>query len=153
TCTEANAAHLVSQVGLPASQVRLCRHGIDVDRFDAAGSNPRPGRILSIGRLVPKKGFDVLVRACGELRRRGVEFELRVIGGGQLRDELRALAAKEGVGDRVHFLGSRTQAEVIAELAEAELFALSPVVMPNGDRDGIPNVLLEAMAAALPVVA
>jgi glycosyltransferase involved in cell wall biosynthesis len=153
TCTHANRRHLVDEIGLPASKVWLCRHGVDLDRFDDDRSDPQSGRILSIGRLVPKKGFDVLVRACGEMRRRGSDFELRIIGGGPLRDELLALAREEGIADLVHLTGSMSQAEVAGELAAAQVFALSPVVMPNGDRDGIPNVLLEAMAAGVPVVA
>jgi glycosyltransferase involved in cell wall biosynthesis len=153
TCTDANRRHLVEEIGLPPSQVWLCRHGVDPDRFSADRSDPQIGRILSIGRLVPKKGFDVLVRACGEMRRRGSDFELRIIGGGPLRDELLALAQAEGIADLVHLPGSMSQAEVAAELAAAEVFALSPVVMPDGDRDGIPNVVLEAMAAGVPVVA
>jgi glycosyltransferase involved in cell wall biosynthesis len=153
TCTDANRTYLVDEIGLPPSQVRLCRHGVDPDRFSADSSAPRIGRILSIGRLVPKKGFDVLVRACGEMRRRGSDFELRIIGSGPLRDELLALARDEGIADLVDLPGSMSQAEVAAELAAAEVFALSPVVMPDGDRDGIPNVVLEAMAAGVPVVA
>jgi glycosyltransferase involved in cell wall biosynthesis len=153
TCTDANRRHLVEVIGLPASQVWLCRHGVDVDRFNGVRSDPRAGRILSIGRLVPKKGFDVLVRACGEMQRRGTDFELRIIGGGPLRDQLLALARDEGIADLVHLTGSMSQAEVAAELAAAQVFALSPVVMPDGDRDGIPNVVLEAMAAGVPVIA
>jgi glycosyltransferase involved in cell wall biosynthesis len=153
TCTETNRRHLVRTIGLPAAQVRLCRHGVDVERFGAGSSARRTGRIVSVGRLVPKKGFDVLIRACGELRRRGLRFELRIIGGGPLRERLLELAESEGVSDFVQLTGSVSQTEVVEELAAAELFALSPVVMPDGDRDGIPNVLLEAMAAAVPVVA
>lgn len=153
TCTATNRRHLVEEIGLDPSQVWLCRHGVDVERFSASGSIRHSGRIVSVGRLVPKKGFDVLMRACGELQRRGVEFELRIIGGGELRDELVALARKEQITERVHFVGSVSQDEVAAELASAELFALAPVVMANGDRDGVPNVLLEAMAAGVPVVA
>ncbi len=114
---------------------------------------PRSGRIVSVGRLVPKKGFDVLLRACGDLRRRGIPFELVLLGGGDLRDELLALAREQGITDQVRMLGSRPQTDVVEQLAEAEIFALSPVVLPDGDRDGIPNVLLEAMAAGVPVVA
>ncbi len=153
TCTEANRRHLVEEIGLEPSQVSLCRHGVDVERFSADGSPRAAGRIVSVGRLVPKKGFDVLVRACGELQRRGVEFELRIIGSGELRDDLLALAAQEGIAGRVHLAGSMSQDEVAAELAAAEVFALAPVVMPDGDRDGIPNVLMEAMAAGVAVVA
>jgi glycosyltransferase involved in cell wall biosynthesis len=153
TCTEANRRHLVEELGLRASQVRLCRHGVDLDRFSAERRDPQLGRILSIGRLVEKKGFDVLVRGCGELRRRGIDFELRIVGTGPLRDALLALAKEEGIAERVQLPGSMSQAEVAAELAAAEVFALTPMVMPDGDRDGIPNVVLEAMAAGVPVVA
>lgn len=153
TCTAANVAHLREMTGVRPDAVHLCRHGTDVDRFAEAARDPRPGRIVTVGRLVPKKGFDELVRACGLLRRRGVDFELRVIGGGPLRDDLQALAETEGVADRVAFLGARSQQEVIDELAHAELFTLTPFVLADGDRDGIPNVLLEATAVGLPVVA
>jgi glycosyltransferase involved in cell wall biosynthesis len=153
TCTDANHRHLVEEIGLPPSKVWLCRHGVDGKRFSAERSDPQPGRILSIGRLVPKKGFDVLVRACGQMRRRGVDFELRIVGTGPMRDELLALAEHEGIADLVHLPGSMSQAELAVQLAAAEVFALSPMVMPDGDRDGIPNVILEAMASGVPVVA
>jgi glycosyltransferase involved in cell wall biosynthesis len=153
TCTDANRRHLVQEIGLPPSQVRLCRHGVDLDRFSADRRDPQIGRILSIGRLVEKKGFDVLVRACGEMRRGGIDFELRIIGSGPLRDELLALAEAEGIAELVHLTGSLSQAQVAVELAAAEVFALTPMVMPDGDRDGIPNVVLEAMAAGVPVIA
>jgi glycosyltransferase involved in cell wall biosynthesis len=153
TCTAANRDHLVQDVGLEPSVVHLCRHGVDVDRFAAVNRQPRAGAIVSIGRLVPKKGFDVLLRACGILHRHDIQFELRIVGSGDLRDELRRVAFVEGIADQVHFLGARSQDEVIVELTAAEIFALTPVVLPDGDRDGIPNVLLEAMAVGVPVVA
>jgi glycosyltransferase involved in cell wall biosynthesis len=153
TCTEANRAHLVTEVGLAPGQVHVCRHGVDLTKFTIPSRTPRPGRIVSVGRLVPKKGFDILIRACGELRRRGIAFELVLLGGGELNDALLALTHEQGIGDRVRLLGSRPQRDVIEQLAAAEVFALSPVVLPNGDRDGVPNVLLEAMAAGVPAVA
>jgi glycosyltransferase involved in cell wall biosynthesis len=153
TCTDANRMHLVQEIGLLPTHVRLCRHGVDLDRFSAESRHPQGGRILSIGRLVPKKGFDVLIRACGELRRGGINFELRIVGSGPLRDELLALAEDQGIAELVHLTGSLPQAQVAVELAAAEVFALTPMVMPDGDRDGIPNVVLEAMAAGVPVLA
>jgi len=153
TCTEANRTHLIAEVGLAPERVHVCRHGVDLAKFATPVRQPRPGRIVSVGRLVPKKGFDTLIRACGELRLRGVAFELVLLGGGELHDDLLALAREQGIGDRVCFLGSRPQRDVAGRLAEAEVFALSPVVLPDGDRDGIPNVLLEAMAVGVPVVA
>ena len=153
TCTDANRRHLVDELGVRSVPVVLCRHGVELERFSAVRRAPAPGRILTVGRLVAKKGFDVLISACGELARRGVAFELHLVGGGPLRGELEALAASENVGGQVVFRGSMPQVELLGELAEAEVFALSPVVLDNGDRDGIPNVLLEAMAAGVPVVA
>jgi glycosyltransferase involved in cell wall biosynthesis len=153
TCTEANRSHLVKEIGLAPESVHVCRHGVHAERFVTAARAPRPGRILSVGRLVPKKGFDVLVRAVGELNRRGVPVELVVLGGGDLRAELSTLAREEGVADRLRMIGARPQHEVIEQLAAAEVFALAPRVLADGDRDGVPNVVLEAMAAGVSVVA
>src|SRR5260221_2066649 len=151
TCTEANRTHLINEVDLEPGQIHVCRHGVDLAKFTIPARQPRPGRIVSVGRLVPKKGFDILIRACGELRRRGIALELVLLGGGELHDEVFALAHEQGIGDRVWMLGARPQSEVVEQLAEAEIFALSPVVLPDGDRDGVPNVLLEAMAVGVPV--
>ena len=153
TCTEANRAHLVREIGLGPGTVHVCRHGVDPDRFLLPARASQPGRIVSVGRLVPKKGFDVLVRAVGELTRRGVPVELLVLGGGDLREQLNALAREQRVADRVRLIGARPQHQVVEQLAAAELFALAPRVLADGDRDGVPNVLLEAMAAGVPVVA
>lgn len=153
TCTEANREYLLTEVGLAPGLVQVCRHGVDLATFAVPDRKPRAGRIVAVGRLVPKKGFDTLIRACGELGRRGVRFDLVILGGGDLHDELVVLAREVGIGDRVRILGSRPQAEVVEQLAEAEIFALSPRILPDGDRDGVPNVLLEAMAAGVPVVA
>jgi glycosyltransferase involved in cell wall biosynthesis len=153
TCTEANRTYLISEIGLAPDKVYVCRHGVDLAKFTVSARRPRPGRIVSVGRLVPKKGFDILIRACGDLKRRGVPFELVLLGGGALHDELLALAHVQRIDDRISMLGSRPRSDVVDQLAGAEVFALSPVVMPDGDRDGIPNVVLEAMAAGVPVVA
>jgi glycosyltransferase involved in cell wall biosynthesis len=153
TCTEANRSHLVKEIGLAPESVHVCRHGVHAERFLTPARAPRPGRIVSVGRLVPKKGFDVLVRAIGELTRRGVPVELVVLGGGDLREALEALAREQGVAERVRLIGARPQHEVVEQLAAAEVFALAPRVLADGDRDGVPNVVLEAMAAGVPVVA
>lgn len=153
TCTAANLEYLLSVTGLDPSKVHLCHHGVDADIFSETPRRAVPGRILSVGRLVPKKGFDTLLRACAILARQGTVFELRIVGGGPAKQELAALARQEGIAEQVTFVGSCSQHEVARELSEAEIFALAPVVMPDGDRDGIPNVILEAMAAGVPVVA
>jgi len=152
TCTEANRAYLRKLLGPGGDKVIVCRHGVDVERFSAVVRRPVPGRILSIGRLVQKKGFDVLVRALAVLAERGVAFECRVVGDGPLAEELQALARTVGIDRHVAFLGARPQVELLAEYGAAEVFALAPVITSDGDRDGIPNVLAEAMASGLPVV-
>jgi glycosyltransferase involved in cell wall biosynthesis len=152
TCTEANRHYLTELIGDNGPTVTLCRHGVDLERFGTIPREPVPGRILAVGRLIPKKGFDVLLDALGILAHRGLSFECAIVGGGQLRDELRAQATSLGIGRRVRFPGARPQTMLLPEFARAEVFALSPIVTENGDRDGIPNVLREAMASGVPVV-
>jgi glycosyltransferase involved in cell wall biosynthesis len=153
TCTEANRRYLVEVVGADPSKVIVCRHGIDLERFLLIRRVPAEGRILSVGRLVPKKGFDVLVRACAELAQMGARFECVICGDGPLRGELEALVRSLGLSRHVHLTQARPQPDLLREYERAEVFALAPTVMENGDRDGLPNVILEAMAAGVPVVA
>ncbi len=152
TCTEANRRHLIEETGLDPDRVLLCRHGVDLARFANLQRAPVPGRILAIGRLVPKKGFQTLIEACAIVARRGHAFDLRIVGSGELRAALEARSRDLGIEDQVTIAPARPQPELLEEFAAAEAFALAPAVQPNGDRDGVPNVLLEAMAAGLPVV-
>lgn len=143
-----------------ADKVILAPHGVDVERFhprDRSDGVDREGsaglRIVAVGRLVPKKGYPVLLDAVAELARRQVDVECRIVGGGDLRDSLAARVAALGLGDIVTFLGSRTQTGVLDEYREADVFVQASVITDDGDRDGIPNSVLEAMACGLPVVA
>jgi glycosyltransferase involved in cell wall biosynthesis len=126
---------------------------VRLDRFDSAHRSPQPGRILSIGRLVPKKGFPVLIQACAFLRQRGVDFHLDLVGDGLIADDLKELVVECGLTGRVTFHGGRPQPELVPFYEQATVFALAPEVQADGDRDGIPNVILEAMASGTPVVA
>ena len=154
TCTEANGAYLARLMrGEAQSKLHVLPHGVDLRRFGAVERRPKPGRILSIGRMVPKKGFDRLVRALGIVASRGVAFDCRIFGGGPLSDAIQADAVAAGIGHLLHLGGARTQQDLLAEYGQAEVFALSPVVTDDGDRDGVPNVLIEAMACGIPVVA
>lgn len=113
---------------------------------------PAEGRdIVSVGRFVAKKGFDLLIRAFARLDRPGLR--LRIAGDGPESAALRALAVSEGVADRIDFLGSRPHSECLDLIAGGAIFALPCRTSTSGDRDGIPVVLMEAMAAGKPVVA
>ncbi len=112
-----------------------------------------PFRLLAIGRLVEKKGFPVLLEACRHLREEGLDFRLKLAGDGPQRRLLMALAQEYVLGERVHFLGHVPHNTVPGLFEEADLFIMPCVVARGGDRDGLPNVILEAMSFQVPVVA
>jgi glycosyltransferase involved in cell wall biosynthesis len=159
TCCAANVEYLRSV--LPAAdlgRLRLIHHGIDLDRFTPTPTTRRgPLKIVSVGRLVEKKGFPDLLRACHALRHRlpgtPSAFRLRIYGDGPLRAELSALRDRLGLHDAVEFVGERDGPAVLRAYQRADIFALTPCVTTDGDRDGVPNVIVEAMACGLPVVA
>jgi len=152
TCCEANVSFIRDTVpGGTRIPVQVVHHGVDLDRFSpAAGRDDgRVPALVSVGRLVEKKGFDDLLRA---LARIDAPFSLRIYGDGPLHDELVRLRDELGLADRVDFLGGRDSDEIVAALTGADAFVLTPTTTEDGDRDGIPNVLVEAMACGLPVV-
>jgi glycosyltransferase involved in cell wall biosynthesis len=156
TCTEANRRHLTALGS--RTPVHVVYHGLNADfeRLVAEGvrrERPDRVRLLAVGRLVRKKGLDTFVDACALLRGRGVDFEAVIAGEpGDHEPEVRARVDAAHLGDRVSFLGPLTQAGLFAEYTRASVFALPCRVLEDGDRDGIPNVLMEAMACGLPVV-
>ena len=110
-------------------------------------------RLLAVGRLVRKKGLDTFVDACAVLHSRGVDFEAVIAGEpGDHEQQVRARVAAATLEDRVSFLGPLTQAGLFEQYQRASVFALPCRVLEDGDRDGIPNVLMEAMACDVPVV-
>ena len=129
-------------------------NGIDLEFFSVpfpSTANPVP-RIISVGRLVAFKGFENLIDACGELARRGLDFNCEIIGDGPLRDDLQAKIDMLKVSPRVKLLGSLSQGAVIEKLRVADIFALASVTDRQGASDVFPTVIIEAMAAARPVV-
>ena len=156
TCTEYNRRYLSSQIG-PTSHGKLhcIYHGLDLSEFKFTW--PRtfdPGLpvILSVARLVEKKGLSDLIVAAGNLQRRGRCFRVEIIGDGPLRGALEAQLGQLGLSDRVMLLGAQTHDMVCFAYRRASVFALPCVVTADGDRDGIPNVLIEAMGSGIPVV-
>ena len=158
TCTETNRAHLAPLA--PKGRVELVYHGIDLARFAPPrqrpardGSDPAdPVRILSVGRMVEKKGFDVLLQALARLCAR-LHWRFVHVGGGPLRSTLQAQAARLGIAAQITWKGSLSQDELLPEYQRADLFALACRIAADGDRDGLPNVLVEAQSQSLPCVA
>lgn len=151
TCTAANAAYLDGLADRPG-KVTLVYHGLDLSRFPPppVRTGEGPVRILSVCRAVEKKGLDDLLRALARLPEE-LDWRFEHLGGGRV-ERLRALCERLGIADRVAFLGARPREDVIAAYARADIFALASRVARNGDRDGLPNVIMEAMAMGLPVV-
>jgi glycosyltransferase involved in cell wall biosynthesis len=108
--------------------------------------------ILSVGRLVEKKGFQDLLQALLIVKERGERFQCVIYGDGPLCQPLEQWIEEHGMAGEVSLMGDSTQQELISIYQNATLFALTPVQTEDGDRDGIPNVLVEAMAVGLPVI-
>lgn len=150
TCTRANLEHLGGLA--PSAAIELVHHGLDATRFMPPTTTAHdPGRILCVARAVEKKGLDVLLDALALLPQ-DVDWHFEHIGGGSLTGELRARAERLGIAGRITWSGARPQGEVIAAYRRAALFCLPARIAGDGDRDGLPNVLMEAMSQELPVV-
>jgi glycosyltransferase involved in cell wall biosynthesis len=161
TCTEEGRRHLAELAPIP-DKVMLSYHGLDLERFapapsaraDAAdGGDPAyPVTLLSVGRAVAKKGYDDLLAALALLPA-GLSWRLVHVGGGALAGHLKREAARLGLERRIEWRGARPQPEVLKAYREADLFVLAAKVARDGDRDGLPNVLLEAQSQGLACIA
>jgi glycosyltransferase involved in cell wall biosynthesis len=139
---------------IAAEKLHLIHHGVDAARLAAETHVDYPlPLILSVGRLVEKKGFPFLLQAAAILSGQGMQFELIIVGDGPLRDELERLVGGLGLRDKVIFAGALTQEELGHVFRRADALALASIIGQDGDRDGLPNVILEAMAYGVPVVA
>jgi glycosyltransferase involved in cell wall biosynthesis len=159
TCTRTNRDYLATLS--PPGRVELVYHGLDLRRFPiyTLARVPRDGRapadpvrILSVGRLVEKKGTDDLLRALALLPA-GVHWSLVHVGGGPLRDTLQQQARALGLADRIAWRGAVAQDQLIEEYRRADVFVLASRIAGDGDRDGLPNVLMEAQSQGLACVA
>jgi glycosyltransferase involved in cell wall biosynthesis len=149
-CCYDEARAYLARLGRGKTPVELAYHGVGVPP-DPHGPAAEPV-VLAVGRLVPKKGYPTLIEAAALLRDRGVDVTFRIAGDGPEWPSLQRLVNERGLNETVRFLGPLTDTEVEQAYASAAVFALPCVEMPDGNRDGIPNTVLEAMARALPVV-
>jgi glycosyltransferase involved in cell wall biosynthesis len=175
TCNEPNVEYFrrIAPGALP--RVVLHPHGVDVGYFSSGGAGagavatavgaatgdaaapgaPEPRaevRLLSVGRLSEAKGFDHAVRACRRLADDGHPFHYRIVGGGPEAAGLQALIDELGLRERVTLAGPLEQPELLAEYRAADIFLVPSIIGRRGSRDGLPNVLLEAMACGIPAI-
>jgi len=159
TCTRAGYLRLRSLATQP-EKVHLSYHGLDLARFGhfsgtrsaRDGTDPQdPVVILSVGRAVAKKGYGVLLEALARLPE-NLSWRFVHVGGGELIAKLKERASELGLADRIEWLGAQAQEEVLARYRSSDLFVLACRVADDGDRDGLPNVLVEASSQALPCI-
>ncbi|HVR67401.1 MAG TPA: glycosyltransferase family 4 protein [Verrucomicrobiae bacterium] len=160
TCTAAGRDHLQA-LAPPEKDVALVYHGLDLRRFDrgeaagpatCGGDSAAPAIIASVGRAVSKKGYGDLLTALAALPP-GLAWRFIHIGGGPLLPELKARAQQLGLSDRIEWRGAQPQEKVLDLYRQADLFVLASRIADDGDRDGLPNVLMEAQSQGVAVLA
>jgi colanic acid/amylovoran biosynthesis glycosyltransferase len=157
TISEFNVRHLVA-LGVPAGRLAVVRCGVSfakptqTPRAGVGGAQDGPFKIGSLGRMVEKKGFDVLLQAVAMVHQAGQPIVLHIAGDGPLLPQLRALAQTLGIGDQAHFDGAMDHNKVAGWMQGLDAFVLACKADANGDMDGIPVVLMEAMSQGVPVV-
>jgi glycosyltransferase involved in cell wall biosynthesis len=153
TVSDFNVRYLRDRYGEDAAHVRRVYNGLDLRQFPYTEPRLRLPRVVAVGRLIEKKGFADLIDACSVLARRGCVFDCQIIGSGEQESELRERIARLGLDARVELLGPRPQSEVIRYVQESAVLTAPCVVGSDGNRDGLPTVLVEAMALGTPCVA
>jgi len=160
TCTAHNKNYLLGKYGNHADgKIYSNYHGVDTNRLKPAKEMITQGKeeveisILSIGRLVEKKGFPYLIQALSQLKKSpGTSLTVNIIGDGPEKEYLCRMVKEYNLSDSIFFRGALLFEELRGFYEEADFFVLPCIIAKNGDRDGIPNVILEAMSAGLPVI-
>jgi glycosyltransferase involved in cell wall biosynthesis len=156
TCTSYNKQFLQELAPATTTPIHRVYHGIDLSLFlnTTARRTPQsPYRILSVARMTAKKGLDTILSALALLKKRNIDFIYTLIGDGDDKDEVMEKIFTLGLDKQCRWLGTLPHERVIKEFAQADVFVLGCRVAENGDRDGIPNVLVESLAMGLPAVA
>lgn len=153
TVCDANQRYILDHLlaGSPARVVRIY-NGVDVESLPPPAPHRDPTLVLAVGRLVEKKGFDVLLDSCAILVERGIPVTCLVLGDGEERAALEARCSDLGLKDHVRFAGAVSKDEVLGWMTRARVLALPCVTGADGNRDALPTVLIEALALGLPVV-
>ncbi|RLM30002.1 colanic acid biosynthesis glycosyltransferase WcaL [Brenneria salicis ATCC 15712 = DSM 30166] len=152
TVSDYNVAYLREKYGASADRLVRLYNGVDLQQFPYSPPVANTRRILAVGRLVRKKGFDVLIKALALLKQRGLDFHCTLIGNGDLLAPLQQQIDTLKLHDHMTLAGAKPQPEVIAEMQQAAMLVVPSVISDDGDRDGLPTVLLEAMALGTPVI-
>jgi glycosyltransferase involved in cell wall biosynthesis len=152
TVSDYSVRLLQERVPAASGKVHRIYNGVQLDRFSPRDVKDGPPAIVSAGRLIEKKGFGDLVKACALLRSRGVLFRCTIIGEGPLEEALRAQISAQGLEGSVELAGPQTQARIAERLAKATIFALPCRREADGGMDNLPTVIMESMAAGLPVI-
>lgn len=153
TVSDFNLEFLRSRFGSDARRVVRIYNGLDLDEFAFQSPEQREPTVIGVGRLVEKKGFEDLILAMALLKDRNHTVRCQIVGGGPLRQDLEQQITRLGLGGSVQLLGPRPREEVIERVQSAALLAAPCIVGSDGNRDGLPTVLLEAMALGTPCVA
>ncbi len=155
TCTEYNRRHLSMLAGNDNVPLYRIYHGIDLDLFSGGDLRRHPTvpyRLVTVARLVPKKGLSTVYRALQWLQKNDVDFQHTLIGDGDDRDKVLALIRDLGLSGSCKWVGTLAHEHVLDHYRRSDLFVLGCEQAANGDRDGIPNVFVESLAMGLPVV-
>lgn len=155
TCTRYNARYLEGIAGSVDTPIHCIYHGIDTSLFSSDGArinSTPPYNLLTVARLTEKKGLPTIYNALATLKKQGVSFTHTLIGDGDDREAILALIAELKLKENCLWLGTQTHDEVLQQFKKSDLFILGCEIAKNGDRDGIPNVLVESLAMGVPAI-
>jgi glycosyltransferase involved in cell wall biosynthesis len=153
TVSDYNLEYLAALAPTAADRMARIYYGVDLAQFTYIAPAKRAARIVAVGRLVEKKGFSVLLAACALLARRGCRFACDIIGTGPLESSLREQTKRLALTDTVHMHGALPHENIREIVRRAAVMVAPCIIASDGDRDGLPNVILEAMALGTPCIA
>jgi len=153
TCVRNNKHYLTQKFGeIIQKKIKVVYHGIDLRMFKPTENKEKVVDLLSIGNLVEKKGFQYLIEACEILKKRGILLKCLVIGEGHLKTQLVNMIKELDLENYIELINRKPQSELLQIYAKSRIFVLPSFITYEGDRDGIPNVLAEAMVMGMPVI-